>query len=159
MSDSVSDFCDEMQRGITNRCQLLHRECRSLARQRLIIFSFAVAIAVAATGLILCGIGCVLITHTFGTAGLAELSGLGTGLVSGGFGWLAKCLRRRQAELDAQLSRYDELNYMMTYTFLINDPALRDKTVLEIAALAANQLYSSPKGRGESKKLKQSSKA
>lgn len=142
MSDPLPEFFDEMQRRLADRSRLLRIECRTLARQKLIIFSFAAATAVASVALVLYGLGRIIIDPSLSVAGLAELSGVGTGLVSGGFGWLVRSLRDRQMELDAQATREAEQGYMISCTCLIEDPILRDKIRAQIAVLASNSLYS-----------------
>jgi hypothetical protein len=143
MGDSVTEFFDELQRRQARRSQALQAERRSLAKQKLAVLSLAVATATAAVCLLLYGLGRAVIDPSLGTAGFAALAGVGTGLASGGFGWLARYMRDRQSGLDAQESRDAQQQYLMVCTLLIENPALRDETTARIAALAASCLYDS----------------
>lgn len=66
-----------------------------------------------------------------------EMSGIGTGISSGTFGWIIRVLHRRLAAIDRQNSRDREMRYLIACSLMIDDIKLRNRTLSRFSEAVA----------------------
>lgn len=126
---------------LTDRTQILRGERQTITRQQKMLLVLATATAFIAASLILYGLYRAVNDTSLARMWLSEVSGAGTGIASGTFGWLARNLSRRLAELDKQEIRNDDIHQLLTCTLMISDPTMRSATIANIAEALINHLY------------------